>query len=60
LTAYTRMTFVPSSLRMGISRAHPASSANGSVKDDVPEVVPFELTSCWYATPRMKNSVPLG
>ena len=46
LMAYTRITFVPSSCRRGISRLHPASSAKGSENVDVPDVVPLELTSC--------------
>jgi len=60
LMAYTRITFVPNSCKRGISRLHPASSARGSVKLEVPLDVPLEETSCWYAIPRMKNSVPLG
>ena len=44
--AYTRIVFVPNSLRSGMSLVHPAESARGSVNVPVVEVVPFELTSC--------------
>jgi hypothetical protein len=60
LIAYTRIVLTPKAAIRGMSRVHPAWSARGSVNLPVDEVEPFVLTSCWYAIPLMKNSVPFS